>query len=84
MQPCYFWISVTFGPSIVYVITGETFLVIIKHITGPKQCKTALTSFIIRVVLHCCLFSVHLVRGNKQLICMGDTVFVMSVNTEIV
>ncbi len=59
MQPCYFWISVTFGPCIVYVITGGIFLVIIKHITGPKQCKTALTSFIIRVVLQCALFSVH-------------------------
>jgi len=62
MQPCYFWISVTFGPCTVYVITGEIFLVIIKHITGPTQRKTALTSVIFRVVLQCSLFSVHLVR----------------------
>lgn len=46
MQPCYFWISVTFGPCTLHVIKGEIFLVIIKHITGPKQHKKALTSFI--------------------------------------
>lgn len=63
MQPCYFWISVTFGPCAVYVITSEILLVIIKHITGPKQHKTALTS-IIRGVLHCSLFSVH--QSGKQ------------------
>lgn len=45
MKPCYFWISVTFVPCIVYVITEEIFPAIIKHITGPEQCETALTSF---------------------------------------
>lgn len=59
MKPCYFWISVTFVPCIVYVITGEIFPVIIKHITGPEQCETALTSFTVRVVLQHSLFSVH-------------------------
>ena len=64
MQACYFWISVTFGPCTVYVITGEDFLVIIKHITGPRQRKAALTGFITRAVLLQALFSVH--QSGKQ------------------
>lgn len=46
---------------------------IIKHITGPKQCKTALTSFIIRVVLQCALFSVH-ESGKHPVHLYGNTV----------
>lgn len=59
MQPCYFWISVTFVLPSVCVIKGRVVLVIVKHIMDEMQCKTALTSYISRAELQRSPFPVH-------------------------